>query len=135
MKKVILAVGIVALFIGMAVIPAGANISFSPNSVVKTETADLFGGLEGPYLYKAIGWIKGYEADEDGITGWAVFTIYIIYKYYPLDAENPFLPMINVWHQDEHISIDYDHIEINRPALIGERFFKASGEIYVYRPD
>ena len=59
MKKTMLTIGAIALFIGIAFIPAGANLQVNP---AKTETTNTLGS----FWY--IGWIEGEPWEENGET-------------------------------------------------------------------
>ena len=119
MKKWIVAISIVTLFIGMAFLPAGA--SAIPEEPEK----------EGPgWKYFVIGRIKSYEIVEHNgteyLSGKAVRVRFIAWNIF---EKFPKLPIIMTIRFGGEFNIPYEGVKILGPGPLGRSFIIASGTL------
>lgn len=127
MKKAILAVGIITLFIGMTFVPTVASMQAKTVDTIETISNDKFNRPSWPYFL--FGRIKNYEIVEaegkEYILGMALHIRGIILNLF---SKFPNLPFLVNWRWQK-FCIPYEGAKIIGPTLLGNYFFIAKGTL------
>ena len=119
MKKWLLTIGIVTLFIGMTFLPsASSTIAEEPE-------------IEGPgWKYFAIGRISNYKiVDVNGteyIRGRAVRLRVVMWNIF---KNHPRVPFVKTFRLFWEFNLPYEGVKILKPGLLGRGFLVASGTL------